>query len=118
VNGLVQRLEFEAHLFSELGVEIAQGLIEQKHLGLSNQSAGQRNPLLLAAAQVRSQTIPQAAQTQSLQNLLHTARELFTAHAASQRIGNVLKNRHVGPNRIRLKDHSDTSLFRRNEGPI
>ena len=54
----MQSLELEAHLFSELGIEVAERLIEQKHLGLSDQSASQRNPLLLSTAQVRSQTHP------------------------------------------------------------
>src|SRR4029077_18148977 len=114
----MQGLELEAHLFPELGIQVTERFIEQKHLRFSDQSARQRNPLLLPTAQVWSQTIRQTVQTQSLQNLVHTARELSAARAASQRIGNILKNRHVGLNRIGLKDHSDMPLFRRNKGSI
>src|SRR5262245_44551482 len=100
VDRLVQRFELEAHLFPELGIKVAQWLIEQENFRLTNQSSRQCDPLLLATAQVRSQTIRQAAQTQSLQNLLHPPSEISATQVARQRIGHVLKNRHVRPNRI------------------
>src|SRR6185437_12682669 len=45
-------LELELHLLAKLGVERAQGLIEEEYLGLVEDRPGQRDPLALAAGQL------------------------------------------------------------------
>ena len=56
-EGLLQRLQFEAHLLAQLGVEVAERLVEQQHLRLGHQRPRQRDALLLAAAQIGRQPI-------------------------------------------------------------
>ena len=49
-NALVQPADLEAHLLAQVGVEVRQRLVEEQDLGLHDQRAGHRHPLLLAAA--------------------------------------------------------------------
>ena len=49
----LQQLELGAHLDAQLGVEVGQRLVEQQHLGLDHDGAGERDALLLAAGELR-----------------------------------------------------------------
>ena len=42
-------LQLEAHAFAQLRIEIGKRLVEQKEFGLHDQSAGEREALLLSA---------------------------------------------------------------------
>ncbi len=59
-----------AQLLADLGVERAEGLIEQQHLGLVRQRARHRDALLLAAGQLRRQPVVHALQRHQPQQLL------------------------------------------------
>ena len=54
---LLDRAELVAHLHAQLGVEIAQRLVEQQHLRLEHQRARDRDALLLAAGQRRRRAL-------------------------------------------------------------
>ena len=43
----LKRLEFALHLLTELEVESAERLVEEKHFGFVDERSGQRHPLLL-----------------------------------------------------------------------
>ena len=73
-EGLLQRLQLEAHLLAQLGVEIAERLVQQQHLRLRDQRARQRDALLLPAAQIGRQPIRQTSQTQPIENQRRPAR--------------------------------------------
>ena len=47
----LQGAELVAHLRAQPRIEVAERLVEQQHLGLEHQGAGDRHPLLLAAGQ-------------------------------------------------------------------
>ncbi len=49
---VVQAAHLEAHLLAQIGIEIAQRLVEQQRLRLDDQRARERDPLLLAAGQL------------------------------------------------------------------
>ena len=49
----VQLVDLGAHLVAQPGVEVAQRLVEEDELGPGDEAAGQRDALLLAAAQLR-----------------------------------------------------------------
>jgi hypothetical protein len=51
VNLLVQTPQPATKLFPDLGVESAEGLVEQEHLRLDRQRAGQRDSLTLPSGQ-------------------------------------------------------------------
>ena len=44
--------QFGAHFLAELGIERGQGLVEQQHLRLEHERAGERHTLLLAAGEL------------------------------------------------------------------
>ena len=49
----LQRLQVDLHLLAELEVERAERLVEQQHLGPVDDRAGERDPLALAAGELR-----------------------------------------------------------------
>ena len=58
----LQLLELGAHALAQLGVEIAERLVEQQDAGLDHQAAGERDALLLAAGQLARQPVLEARQ--------------------------------------------------------
>ena len=100
VNGgdpdlLLQPTELGPHLLAELGVEIAQRLVEQQQPRLRDQGARQRQPLLLAAAQLRRRTIRECGETHGFERAHHALPQVGIAPAlpGSIRSGNaVLSN--------------------------
>ena len=52
-EALLQRAQLPPHLHAHLGVEVRERLVEQQHLRLDGERAGQRDPLLLAARELR-----------------------------------------------------------------
>jgi len=48
----LQLLQLAAHAFAQLGVEIAERLVEQQDFRLDNEAARQRDPLLLPTAEL------------------------------------------------------------------
>jgi hypothetical protein len=45
-------LELDAHVLAQLGVEVRERLVEQQHVGLADERAPERDPLLLAAREL------------------------------------------------------------------
>ena len=114
VQPLLQELELKAHLIPELGVQIAERLIEQQQPRLGDERSGQRDPLLLAAAQQRRGPVLEGGHADQFQCLAHLVSDLGPAELASlQGIRNVLVNCHVGPDRVGLEHHADSPLVRR-----
>ena len=54
----LQRLQLDAHLLAQLGIERGERLVEQQHVGLEHQRAGQRHALPLAARKLRRAARP------------------------------------------------------------
>ena len=63
--------QLELHLLAELEVERAERLVEQEHRGLVHQRAGQRDPLLLAARQLRRAAVVVAGELHEVEVALH-----------------------------------------------
>ena len=59
---LLQRLDLEAHLLAQVGVEVAERLVEQQQARLGDQGARQRDALLLPAGELRGQPLLEAAE--------------------------------------------------------
>jgi hypothetical protein len=105
--------DFEAHLFSEQGIQVAEGFIEKKNIWFEDQGPRQGHPLLLSATQLSGESAFETAQLDEGQRALYfplddVLREPLDLQAESQ----VIKYRHMGPESIILKDESDPSFFR------
>ena len=69
-------LELELHLPAQLEVERAERLVEQQHLGPVDERAGQRDPLLLAAGELRWLALRVVAELDQLERLGHLRLDL------------------------------------------
>ena len=102
-----------AQLLADLGVERAEGLIEQQHLGLVRQGARHRHALLLAAGQLRRQPLVHALERHQPQQLLAACAAHLAAHVAhAQRELDVLGHRHVAEQRVVLEHQAHAALAR------
>jgi hypothetical protein len=59
----LQATDLVAHPLTQLGVQVAERLVKQQQTWVVDQGAGQRHPLLLAAAQAVGVTLLEAGQS-------------------------------------------------------
>ena len=62
-------LELDLHLPAQLEVEGAERLVEQQHLRAVDQGPGQRDPLLLAAGELRGLALAEPLELDQLEHL-------------------------------------------------
>ena len=109
----MQVLDLELHVFAQLLVQGAQGFVHQHQLGVEDQGAGQRNPLLLAARQLRGAAVDELAHLHHVQCAGDTGFAVGLGHSPDfQREGQVLAHGHVRKQRIVLEHHADAALVR------
>ena len=114
VGAPLQRFDFRTHLHAQLGVEVAQRLVQQHDLRLVDERAGEGDPLLLAAGEFWRWAVFQAVETDDLEHVTNPFLDLILRFALDgQWIGDVFGNRHMRPNRVGLKDHADGPLVGR-----
>ncbi|MNR44929.1 hypothetical protein D3C85_1637300 [compost metagenome] len=70
---MLQALEFQLHLFPQLLVEGAQGLVEQQHPRTLDQCPGQSHPLTLTAGKLIGLAIGQLTQLRGAQHFIDPA---------------------------------------------
>ena len=100
-----------AQFLADLGVQGAEGLIEQQHLGLVRQRARHRHSLLLAAGELRRQPLIHALERHQPQQLLAALPARLGAHVPhAQRELDVLRHRHVAEQRVVLEHQSHAAL--------
>lgn len=66
---LLQLADFGADPAAKAGIEVGKRFIQQQHLRLQHQSAGDRDTLLLAAGKFGRKTVPHAGKADELQPL-------------------------------------------------
>jgi hypothetical protein len=71
VQLVVQAAQPAAQFLAHLGVERAEGLVEQQHLGLHRQRARQGNALALAARELRGVAVGQPVELHQLEQVVH-----------------------------------------------
>src|SRR3990172_2511428 len=112
--------QFKTHLGPQLGVQIAQGFIQEKNLRLLNNRPSQSQPLLLAPAEHRCGPALQPLQLYQGKGLLHSFLDLssrgtsLTVYEGKSHVG---KHIHMRPDRVRLKDHANVPIVGRDEDP-
>ncbi len=112
---VVQAPQPAPQLLAHLGVERAEGLVEQQYLGLHRQRAGQCDALALAAGELRRVAVRQPVELHELQQLHHLVGDLRVARPLAPRLdtqaeGHVLEDRHVVEQRVVLEDEADLAL--------
>ena len=70
-------LDLGSHLHAQLGVEIGQGLVEQKDFGVAHDRAPHSDPLTLSAGELTRLAVEQLGDVEDTRGLLHAARDLL-----------------------------------------
>jgi hypothetical protein len=113
-QALVQAFDFAAHLVAQLGVEVGERLVEQKHLGLAHDRAADGHALALAAAERGRPAVEHVVDAQQLGGVGHAALDVrFRRAAQAQPEGHVLVQRLVRVERVVLEHHRDVAVARR-----
>ena len=115
VQLVVQPAQPAAQLLAHLGVERAERLVQQQHLRLDRQRAGQRDALALAAGELVRIAVGEPVELHQLQQLEHLAPDLLggrplRAPLHPQAEGDVLEHRHVPEQRVVLEHEADLAL--------
>ena len=106
--------QLDLHFLAQPAVERAEGLVEQQHLGLGDQSAGQGNALLLAARQLARLALLEPRQPDQGQHVAHPPGDLARRRAAHREAeGDVVEHGHVGKQRVVLEHHADAATAHR-----
>ena len=108
-----------AQFLADLGVERAEGLVQQQHLRPVRKRARHGHALLLPAGELRRQAIVHALERHEPQQLLASRASLGRAHPAHpERELDVVRHGHVPEQRVVLEDEADLALARRNAGDV
>ena len=112
---VLDRLQLELHLLAQLQVERAERLVQQQDARTVDESAGERDPLLLAAGELPRLPLTQALADRPSRGSRRPGRArrapFTTAAARPER--DVLGDRQMREERIRLEDGVDVALVRR-----
>lgn len=115
-GGLEASVEFgdlRAHLDAHFGVQVGEGLVKQEDTGLANDGSPYRNPLALPAGEGLGLSLEIVGDAQNLRRIRDAlANLLLGVFSQFQPKSHVLINRHVGVERVVLKDHGDIALSR------
>ena len=107
-------LQFFPHLLADLGVQGGEGLIQKQQGGLEQQGAGNGDTLLLAAGELAGILLLRSAHRNELQDLLDVLVDGRLGDLPQlQAEGQVLIDRHVGPEVVALEHHGGGALFGR-----
>ena len=113
-EGLLELADLAAHLDPELGVQVRERLVQQQHLGLDHQRAGDRDALQLTARELMRPTLAiplEAHQHQRTGDALvdYLARDT----PRLEPIGDVASDAEVREHRVILKYHAGVAPMRR-----
>ncbi len=116
---LVQTRQLQPGLVAQGGIQIGQGFVEEKDLGLAHDGPADGHALALAARELARLTRQQALQLQAARSLVHRRLNLGPRPAGhAQRKTHVLGHAHVRVERIALEDHGYTALGRWQRGDL
>ena len=101
-------------LFPELGVQIAQGFIEEDHLRFRHQGPGQGDALLLTAAELRCRPVLEPVELHEMKRLFDLPSDLLFGFVPGlEGVGHVVEHVHVGPDGVGLEHHAQPPFLRR-----
>src|ERR1700738_1394767 len=98
-----------AQLFADFGVQCSEGFVQQENLGLMRECTRYRDPLLLAAGELRWEPLIHAFEGDQTEQFLPSLPPLAGFHAPyAQREFDVFGDRHVAEERVVLKHQTYT----------
>src|SRR5215472_18905487 len=110
---LMQRLDLRTHQNAQLGVEIAERLIEEEDLGVAHDGAAHGDALALAAGELARIALQQGLKAENAYRRAHTLLDPLPAGAThAQPEGHVLPRRHMGIEGVALEHHGDVAVLR------
>ena len=112
--GVVQPAHLEPHLLAQVGVEARERFVEQQRVGFDDQRAGERDALLLPAGKLPRVPLRERGEVRGRQDgrdLPGDGGPIELPHLEA--VGDVLDDRHVRPERVRLEHHRDVALLGR-----
>ncbi len=110
----LQVADLPAHLLAQLGVEIGERLVHEAHRGLGDDGASEGDPLLLPAGELAWLAIEEFGETEQCRDLVEAPFDLGSPGLAHpQAEDDVLGDRKMRKERIRLEHHRDVALRRR-----
>ena len=112
-------LQLVAHLIAQLGIQVAQRLVQQKHLRIAHQGASQRHALALAAGKLGRAAVQKLLDGEHPGHVIHPLVDfLLGGLLGFQGKGHVFTDGHVGIQRVFLKYHGDVTLLRGHKGLV
>ena len=117
----LQFAQLDAHALPQLRVEIRERLVQQEQLRFSHERARQREPLLLAAGELRRGAFLEALQPDESKRFRDHPPRLSPRRglrADAERERDVLEHAHVRPDRVGLEDHPDVACVGRDEAGV
>ena len=109
---LLELSDFGAYLLADLGVQVGEGLVEQKHVRIENQGARQGHTLLLTARELTGIPFFEARQIDQRQRVVHLLGNFpMGCFLDLEAVGHIVEDGHVRPEGIVLKDHADVPFI-------
>ena len=120
VHLVVQPAQPRAQVLAHARVERAERLVEQQHLGLDRERAGERHPLALAAGELRGIALGEARRAARARAARRRARVIssFGRLRISSPNATFSRHGHVLEGRVVLEDEADAALLRRERGRV
>src|SRR5581483_8630180 len=114
LEALVELIDLRTDELAQARVEIAQWLVEQHEVGPRDESSRERDALLLAAAELGGIAVEQIGRVYELRDLLDPLGCLVAPDLPHTKgVRDVLADGHMRPQCVRLEDHADVPLVRR-----
>ena len=108
----VNSFDLNLHLFPQVLVERAERLIQQQNVRIEDETARERNALLLTARKFPRIPVGEFAETHEVKNFSSTRLNLAPRESSHlERKNHILPHRHVRKKGIILKDHADVPLI-------
>ena len=116
---LLHGFELQLHFLAQLQIQRAQRLVQQQHVRLVDQRAGNGDALLLTARKRIHAALAIAGQVDQAQHLIHTAVDFAAAHLFDlEAKGDVIPHVQVRKQRVLLEHRIDAALIGRHIGDV
>ena len=101
-----------SHLSTQLGVQVGKGLVQQEHLGVTDDGAAQGNTLTLTTGQSLGLAVQQVGDVQDAGSLFHAALDFVLGGLAElQAESHVIEHGHVRIQSVVLEHHGDVAVL-------